>query len=271
MNTTTLQASPVVLVFDSGVGGLSILHETRQMVPHCRYHYACDNQAFPYGTKEEAELVERVELILKGLIARINPDIVVIACNTASTVALPKIRSHFTKPVVGVVPAIKPASALSTSRVIGLLATPATITRPYTQWLIDEFAPDATFIRVGSAELVTQAENALRGIAPDPEVLSSILTPIFDDPRTDTIVLACTHFPLLKSELTEAAPRAIHWVDSGNAIARRVASLIGPASSEIEGGTGNTGFTAWITAADPHLEEGLARAGSHSTEVVSYG
>src|SRR5690606_34311233 len=127
---------PRVLVFDSGVGGLSILAEIRARVPHCELVYACDNGAFPYGTKGEEELVARVDWVLKALIRATAPDIVVVACKTASTVALPHVRAHCQKPVVGVVPAIKPAAKLTQSGVIGLLATPATVARPYTLGLI---------------------------------------------------------------------------------------------------------------------------------------
>lgn len=247
-NPPASKARARVLVFDSGVGGLSILSEIRQHIPGCELVYACDNAAFPYGTKDEAELVERVDAVLKALIAQIDPDIVVVACNTASTVALPHIRNHFHKPVVGVVPAIKPAAQLSQSRVIGLLATPGTVSRPYTQQLIDEFAPDCTIIRVGSTELVQLAEQKLRGQSPDPEKLREILAPIFTNPRTDTLVLACTHFPLLRDELEAAAPRAIQWVDSGAAIARRVKSLLEGDHNLPLGNADPGGFDCWLTS-----------------------
>ncbi len=217
---------PKILVFDSGVGGLSVLHALRQRLPDCHYVYACDNAAFPYGTKDEATLVERVDQVLHALIRQEAPDIVVVACNTASTLALPRIRAHFREPVVGVVPAIKPAAALSKTRVFGLLGTPGTVQRPYTQQLIDEFAGDCQIVRVGSSNLVQLAEAALRGQPPPPAQLRDILAPFFANPLLDCIVLACTHFPLLKKELTAACPRPIVWIDSGEAIARRVASLL---------------------------------------------
>ena len=255
-------SSPKVLIFDSGVGGLSILQEVRQRLPGCRYIYACDNRAFPYGTKSEGELVERVDMVLKALIAEIDPDIVVIACNTASTVALPKIRSHFTRPVVGVVPAIKPAARLSASKVIGLLATPGTIDRPYTQWLIDEFAGDCKVVRVGSAELVAIAEAKLRGQSPEEQILKTIVAPLFAEPGLDIAVLACTHFPLLRDELAAAAPRDIQWIDSGEAIARRVESFVGSTGA----GTGGEcrPFPCWLTAdsGTESLRRGLTAFGA---------
>lgn len=211
-----------ILVFDSGVGGLSILQEIRQQYPNCCYFYASDNAAFPYGTKSEDELVERVDIVLHQLEQVTQADIIVVACNSASTVALPRIRERFAQPVIGVVPAIKPAAAISQTKTIGLLATPGTINRHYTQQLIQEFAHDCEVIRVGSSELVQLAEEKLRGRAITEQSLTPIIQPFTDNTDIDTLVLACTHFPLLKKELQALMPNIQHWVDSGEAIARRV-------------------------------------------------
>lgn len=215
-----------ILVFDSGVGGLSILQALQQALPACEYTYASDNEAFPYGTKSAEFLIARVQCVLQALIKKVKPQIIVVACNTASTLVLPHIRRHFTIPIVGVVPAIKPAAQQSKSRVIGLLGTPGTVTRGYTQGLIEEFASDCEVVSVGSSELVILAEKALRGTVPPQTVLRSLLKPLFDKPKLDTIVLACTHFPLIKKDLSDASPRSVYWVDSSEAIARRVSSLL---------------------------------------------
>lgn len=222
----TQTALAKILVFDSGVGGLSILQALQQTLPACEYIYASDNGAFPYGTKSAGFLIERVHNVLQALIEKKQPDLIVVACNTASTLVLPRIRQHFSIPIVGVVPAIKPAAQQSKTKAIGLLGTPGTVDRPYTQELINEFASDCEVIRVGSAELVTLAEQFLRGGAVPSETLRRILKPLFDKQQLDTIVLACTHFPLIKKQLINAAPRPINWVDSGDAIARRVSSLL---------------------------------------------
>ena len=214
-----------VLVFDSGVGALSIIQEIRQLIPNCSITYASDNAFFPYGNKEEDLLISRVDDVLKKLGAVYTPDIIVVACNSASTVALPKIRDHFTIPTVGVVPAIRPAAQQSQSRVIGLLATPGTVKRRYTLELIQEFAPDCEVISIGSSELVQQAERKIQGLELDAAVVNAVIDELFNSPRgeeIDTVVLACTHFPLLKNELMASAPKSVTWVDSGNAIARRV-------------------------------------------------
>ncbi|HWV14642.1 MAG TPA: glutamate racemase [Cellvibrio sp.] len=228
MPVTDPASNPHILVFDSGVGGLSIFQEIQKRLPFANLVYASDNAFFPYGTKGESELIARVSSVLQQILAVHPVDIMVIACNTASTLTLPYIRSHFPQPVVGVVPAIKPAAALSQSQVIGLLATPATVARPYTRELIAEHAPHAEIISVGSSELVQLAEHKLRGGSVDPEHLHSLLQPFFSHSRSadmDTLVLACTHFPLLREELAAQFPD-VQLIDSGAAIARRVASLL---------------------------------------------
>ena len=232
--SSTQKDHPTILIFDSGVGGLSVYQEIRRLLPDAKYVYASDNEAFPYGTKPEEMVVTRVDDVLHRLMARFVPDALVVACNTASTVALPKIRSRIFVPVVGVVPAIKPAAQISRSRVIGLLATPATVERAYTQNLIDEFARGCIVARVGSSELVELAEDKLRGTAPDTERIRHIIAPLFNGEngdKLDIVVLGCTHFPLLKPELASAAPRNVAWIDSGSAIAKRVRFLLKDATA----------------------------------------
>lgn len=223
------EAAPSVLVFDSGVGGLSVLGEIARALPAARLVYAMDDAGFPYGTRTEGELLARLPDLLCDLVARSDPDIAVIACNTASTIALPALRTRLAIPVVGTVPAIKPAAEASRSRVIGLLGTPGTVRRGYTQGLIDEFAGDCTVFRHGSAELVALAEAKLRGAAVDPAAVAEAVAGLFAQPGSDEIdvvVLACTHFPLLGPELAAATAASIRWVDSGAAIARRAAALL---------------------------------------------
>jgi len=223
------------IVFDSGVGGLSVFDCITAALPDLQLLYVADNAFFPYGTKEEAVLVTRVRDLLAELADRFHPDLVVIACNTASTVALPAVRDALSVPIVGTVPAIKPAAQASVTRVIGLLGTPGTIRRRYTQALIDEFAPDCTVLRHGSAELVELAERKLRGESLAAAEVERALAGLYDQPageRMDTVVLACTHFPLVADELAASAPRPLRWIDSGTAIARRVASLLDGAAAD---------------------------------------
>lgn len=218
-----------ILIFDSGVGGLSVLSHIRTALPHAPIVYAADNAGYPYGTKSEAEIAARVPALLGRLAERYDPRIIVIACNTASTIALAHVRSALQIPVVGTVPAIKPAALISTSRVIGVLGTQATVRQSYVDRLIDEFASDCTVIRYGSAELVDIAEAKLRGTAPDPDRMRAIMAGLFDQQhgdKIDTVTLSCTHFPLLADEIIAASRPGVTLVDSGAGIARRTAHLL---------------------------------------------
>jgi glutamate racemase len=218
------------LVFDSGVGGLSVMREVAALLPQLRLTYAADNAAFPYGTKTEAELVARVSAVVGALVETARPDIVVIACNTASTTALDAVRQFLTIPVVGVVPAIKPAAAASKSGVIGLLGTKATVATAYTAALIKQFSNGCKVLTHGSPELVEAAERKLQGLPPGEAEIAAAVASLFNQPggdRLDMVVLGCTHFPLLRDELAAAAPHPVTWMDSGAAIARRVSTILG--------------------------------------------
>jgi len=228
--TESLPNPPHALVFDSGVGGLSVLREIARLLPQLRLTYAADNAAFPYGTKTEAALVARVSAVIGALVETTAPDIVVIACNTASTTALAAVRQFLTVPVIGVVPAIKPAAAGSQSRVIGLLGTRATVASAYTAALVKQFANGCTVLTHGSPELVEAAERKLQGLPPGDADIAAAVANLFGQPgggRLDTVVLGCTHFPLLAEELAAAAPYPVTWMDSGASIARRVATILG--------------------------------------------
>lgn len=220
-------AKPTALVFDSGVGGLSVYQEIRNLLPDLHYIYAFDNQGFPYGEKDEAFIIERVVKTVAEVQKRHPLSIVIIACNTASTITLPALRERFSFPIVGVVPAIKPAAKLTRNGVVGLLATKATVQRSYTHDLIARFATDCDIKMLGSSELVVLAEAKLHGEVIDHAVLKKILRPWLSMAEPpDTVVLGCTHFPLLREELAAVLPDGTRLVDSGAAIARRVAWLV---------------------------------------------
>lgn len=220
-------AKPTALVFDSGVGGLSVYQEIRSLLPDLHYIYAFDNQGFPYGEKDEAFIIERVVKTVAEVQKRHPLSIVIIACNTASTITLPTLRERFSFPIVGVVPAIKPAAKLTRNGVVGLLATKATVQRSYTHDLIARFATDCDIKMLGSSELVVLAEAKLHGEVIDHAVLKKILRPWLSMAEPpDTVVLGCTHFPLLREELAAVLPDGTRLVDSGAAIARRVAWLV---------------------------------------------
>lgn len=217
-----------ILIFDSGVGGLSVLSEIRSLLPNAPLVYAADNAWHPYGTRTEAEIAARVPALLGRLAERYRPRIVVIACNTAATIALSHVRAALDLPIVGTVPAIKPAGLSSKTRVIGVLGTDATVRQPYVDRLVAEFASDCVVLRLGSAELVSIAEAKLRGVVPDPGRIRTIMSGMFNQAegsRIDRIVLACTHFPLLRAELLAACPAGVELIDSGAGIARRASFL----------------------------------------------
>lgn len=218
-----------ILFFDSGLGGLTVLGPTRALLPTAPIVYAADYAGLPYGQKSEAELAARVPALLGRLVERYQPRLVVIACNTASTIALSHIRAALDLPIVGTVPAIKPAAELTRTGVIGVLGTEATVRQPYVDDLSMKFAAGMTVLRHGSPGLVTGAEAKLRGEAVDPAVIARAMAGLRDQPGgadMDVIVLACTHFPLLIDELQAAAGPHVRLIDGAEGIARRTAALV---------------------------------------------
>jgi glutamate racemase len=252
-----------LLIFDSGIGGLSVLRPIRALLPNAPIVYVADSAGYPYGTKRAGEIEARVPALLGRLSERFDPELIVIACNTASTIALDGVRAALDVPIVGTVPAIKPAAERSRSRVIGVLGTQATVRQPYVDRLAAEFATDCTVIRHGSAELVDLAEAKLRGEDADRSAYAEILDGLLSQPdgeRIDTVVLACTHFPLVEQELAEAAPRALVFVDGKEGIARRTAWLLRDRQWPAEPGEGRALFTRWSSDLERY-RSGLADYG----------
>ncbi|NOH81868.1 glutamate racemase [Vibrio sp. RE86] len=246
------QQQAKILIFDSGVGGLSVYKEIERKLPHLEYLYIFDNEAYPYGELEHDTLIKRVERLVTGFVDTHNIDIVVIACNTASTIVLPTLRARLAIPVVGVVPAIKPASNLA-NKAVGLIATPATVTRPYTHDLIRDFSQSKPVELLGSTRLVDMAEEKLRGKCVDLVELKQILSTI--ESKVDVAVLGCTHFPLIKEEIQAVLSDKVLLVDSGEAIARRVEDLL-----ETAGGKETRGKRQIFSTAPPWEEGALNEA-----------
>lgn len=223
-----MDESAPILLFDSGVGGLSVLAELRHALPEAPIVYAADNGGLPYGTKTEAEVAARVCGLLGRMSERLHPRLICIACNTASTIALAMVRDVLNVPIVGTVPAIKPAAAQTRTGTIGLLGTAATIRQPYVDRLAAEFAATKTLLRFAAGELVGAAEAKLRGKPVDPAIFARAAAGLRDQPggdRIDTVILACTHFPLVQDELTEAFGPGVSFVDGAAGIARQIAHL----------------------------------------------
>ena len=251
-----MSTAPTVLVFDSGLGGLTVYREIVKTRPAANYVYVADDAFFPYGHHSEDAIVGRVVPLIGDLIAEHQPAIIVIACNTASTLVLPHLRATYSVPFVGTVPAIKPACAASKSRRVSVLGTRGTVRREYTQGLIRDFGAGCEVTLVGAAELASIAEAALRDEPVNDTDIAHEIAPCFLDgkARTDTIVLACTHYPLLLDRIVRLAPWPVDWIDPAPAIARRTAELMGAASGS---GTGRARIV--FTSGKPP-SEGLARA-----------
>ena len=221
--------APTVLVTDSGVGGLSVVRAIRSALPGVRLIYLADNGGFPYGRLAPDVLIERLVGFATRLVGEYACDAVVVACNTASTVVLDALRRELTVPVVGTVPAIKTAGAVSSNRIIGLLATEATVSGPYIQNLIEKFASDCEIVKIGSPDLAQIAEDFARGHQPDHARLRTILAPFFGrhTAPVDTVVLGCTHYPLIVDDLRAVGPEGVHWLDPSAAIAERLKTVLG--------------------------------------------
>jgi glutamate racemase len=218
-----------ILVFDSGIGGLSVLRAVRALLPKCRCVYVADDAAFPYGDWEEGALRDHIVALMGRLIPEHRPAAVVIACNTASTLVLPPLREGFSVPFVGTVPAIKPAAEQTRTGLVAVLATPGTMKRDYTRELIRSFAKNCHVRLVGAPELAPLAEARMRGEPVDRARIAEQIADCFveiEGRRTDIVVLACTHYPFLVELLEELAPWPVTWLDPAPAIARRLATIL---------------------------------------------
>ena len=223
---------PRILLFDSGMGGLTVASCVRTQLPDAHLIYAADNAGFPYGAWKEDTLVARIVHVVGALIEKTKPDVVVIACNTASTLAMVALREKFAIPFVGTVPAIKPAAAMTRTNVIGVLATPGTVSREYTRALIHTYAFHCEVILHGAKRLAEIAEQKLKGYAPDLKELRREIAPVFrsaNGGKTDVVVLGCTHYPLLVDEMKQVAPWEVSYLDPAPAIARRAADVLADA------------------------------------------
>ncbi|MEO0544741.1 MAG: glutamate racemase [Pseudomonadota bacterium] len=221
--------NPTILFFDSGIGGLSVVKEARIILPALRYVYVADDAAFPYGAWDESALVERMISLFETLLLRFRPSLVVIGCNTASTVGIAALREAFPEQVfVGTVPAIKPAAERTASGLVSVLATPGTVKRQYTRDLIERYAQQCHVRLVGSENLAALAETYMRDGFVDEAAVQAEVAPCFmqeDGRRTDIVVLACTHYPFLVNRMRKVAPWPVDWIDTSEAIARRALAL----------------------------------------------
>jgi glutamate racemase len=247
-----------------------VYREVVKLRPDGRYVYVADDVAFPYGRLSEGELSSRVIALMEELIGTHDPGLVVIACNTASTIVLAQLRERFQVPFVGTVPAIKPACAASQTRLVSVLGTEATVGREYTKKLIADFGQGCEVTLVGSRRLAVLAEALLRGESVDDADIADEIAPCFVERnglRTDTVVMACTHYPLLDAQFARLAPWPVTFVDPAPAIARRVVDLIGAAPANAPKGGADFHLTSGQTP-NATLAAGLAGFGFRQTVPV---
>jgi glutamate racemase len=239
-----------ILIFDSGIGGLTVLREARVLLPAYRFIYVADDAGFPYGDWEEPALRKHLVELFAGLLEKHRPQIAVIACNTASTLAIDALREAYPgQKFVGTVPAVKPAAERTRSGLVSVLATPGTVKRQYTRELIRQYAAKCHVRLVGSRNLAALAETYMREGLVDEEAVRAEIEPCFvemDGRRTDIVVLACTHYPFLANRMRKTAPWPVDWIDTSEAIARRALSLViePPALRDPEAGDDVAIFTS---------------------------
>jgi glutamate racemase len=263
---------PRLMVFDSGLGGLTVLRALRQSVPEAAVTYLADDARFPYGALGDAELTNGLCEILAAPVAEFAPDAIVVACNTASTIALPALRTAFAQPVIGTVPAIKPAALLSRSGLVSVLGTSGMVKRDYTRALIAEFGAGAAFTLVGSARLAGLTETLMAGGEVADEAIMAEIAPCFTETgneHTDVVVLACTHYPLLMDRLERLAPWPVTWLDPAPAIARRTANVLADLGFAVGVGFARGAGRAIFTSGKTPTRELGALLASHGLALVS--
>lgn len=259
---------PTILFFDSGVGGFSVYRETKKLLPDWHYLYCFDNEGFPYSERAEESIIQRTLSVCQKINACYSLDAIVIACNTASTVVLPVLRANFSIPIIGTVPAIKPAAEISATKHIGLLATKGTVKRYYVDELIHRFAQNCEVERLGSTKLVEIAEQKIRGYSVDLIALKDELSPWSDLADLDTLVLGCTHFPLIKDEIQLCLPQVKYFMDPGAAIAKRIQSLLNNVNVQQKGEKHNQMFCTMHFDEESQFKQALHLWGFESLEVI---
>lgn len=230
--------SPIGL-FDSGVGGLSVFLEVKKLLPQREYIFLADQAHVPYGKKTQKELQNLSVRITKFLLQN-NIGILVVACNTATCYALDYLRQKFRIPIIGVVPAIKPAAKLTKNNKIAVMSTPATAKSTYLKDLAKKFAQEKNVLLLGCKGL----EDAVETL--DRKAIKSLLdkyTKEVYDFGADTVVLGCTHYPFLKAQIRERLGSKVHVLDSGKAIARRTKQILKEAGNNTKKRAGETFFT----------------------------
>ena len=214
-----------IAVIDSGAGGLPYLSACRRHLAASRFIYFADTKHYPYGEKSADQIIDHVTIVVERLIKEYSPTAFVVACNTASVVALESLRQRFSTPFVGVVPAVKKAAEVSTNRRIGLLATNRTVLDRYTDELILQFAEECHVERVSDEEIVNFVEHQIleSDVESRMRAIESAVSR-FVSTSIDTLVLGCTHFVFVANEFRSRMPD-LRVVDSREGVARQLARV----------------------------------------------
>ena len=252
-----------VLVFDSGIGGVGIARGIRRLLPGAALAYLMDDAGFPYGGRSDAALLDRVCGVVAAGVARLRPDMVVVACNTASTVALAALRAAHGVPFVGCVPPVKSAAAASRTKVIGVLATPATVRGSYLRDLSARVAPECRVVVHGAAGLAALAEARFAGAAVRAADVYAEVAGLSGQLELDAVALGCTHYAVLLPELRACLPAHVAWFDPAPPVAgqaaRVAAGLEGTGGADWDALVLHTGAScglgpAWVEAGFVHAE-----------------
>ncbi len=207
-------------IFDSGVGGISVLQHIRQTLPDEHLVYVADSGHVPYGDKSPAYIEQRSHTLTRFLIEQ-GSDAIVIACNTATVAAVASLRNHYSIPIVGMEPAVKPAVSATRSGVVGVLATVGTLESARFAALLERFGDEVEIITQGCPGLVEQVELGELNSDKTRELIKRYTTPLLMR-GADTIILGCTHFPFLSSQIQEIVGDHIKLIDTGAAVARQL-------------------------------------------------
>lgn len=253
-------------IFDSGVGGLSVLKAVRETLPHEHLVYVADSAHAPYGDRHAGFIEERALAMVRFLV-RSNAKAIVVACNTATVVAVEKLRSLYSLPIVAMEPAIRPAVALTRSRVVGVLATRRTVESPAVAQLCDLHGRDTRIILQPCPGLVEQVERGDAESERTRNLLERYISPLLNA-GADTLVLGCTHYPFLDSQIRRVAGPGVQVLEPSAAVARQLRRRLG-GNTNSEGNNGAPRERFFTTGAVDKTRILVSRLWGESVEVQS--
>ena len=212
--------SRTIGVFDSGVGGLSVLHHIRRTLPDAHLIYVADSAHIPYGDKPASYIEQRSHTLTRFLIEQ-GAEAIVIACNTATAAAAASLRAQFSLPIIGMEPAVKPAVVASKSGVVGVLATTGTLESARFAALLERYGEEVEIVTQGCPGLVEQVEQGDLGGSRTCELVARYAAPLLAR-GADTLILGCTHYPFLAPLIRDVVGEGITLVDTGKAVSRQL-------------------------------------------------